>query len=535
MPSTTTPLIKSFEQRSCNMSVDHAEPEEFSKRKNLQQALTTCPPVSPLSTAFALILSVLFIYGTLWGLMGDDALPGGPVFGLYILVIICYLGGQFMKLLRVPTLVGMMVFGFILRNVPHINVAKDIPEAWAGNIRNLALIFILLRAGLEVDSDILKNNKNTCFKVILIPFVCEVVVGSVAGHYLLEMPWIWSFLLGSMLSAVSPAVVLPVMLKMMKKGFGMANGIPTMVIAVAGIDDVLALTAFEILLGVTFATGTLAWTVAQGPVEIVVGISYGIIVGVIFWYVPNPEEKSKSTFRFMMLVFAAMCVFFGSQALGAGAAGALGCICLPFTAAIRWKKKDWDDEDNPVGDALSFVWRIIEPFLFGLIGSEIRIDYLQPETVGLGLGTMFVGLASRMIGSMFAAYSAGLTLKEQIFITFAGMPKATVQAAIGPVPLAMARKFQLGSEIEQYGIEILTVAVLAILITAPLGATAIAVLAPRLLEAPEPANKLDGKINIENKESTSITMYGSVHTANSSKEDGKVSTIFKETTQDARL
>ncbi|XP_035223417.1 sodium/hydrogen exchanger 9B2-like, partial [Stegodyphus dumicola] len=355
--------------------------DQPTKRQMLWTSLRSCPPLSPFSTVTSLVLLIFLIYGTLWGLMRDPVLPGGPVFGLFAIVIICYLGGQLMKLLKVPTLVGMMVSGFILRNVPHINVAEDIPEDWAGNIRNMALVLILLRAGLEVDSDVLKSNKATCSKLIFFPFIVESCTGAIASHYLLELPWIWSFLLGFMLAAVSPAVVLPVMLKLQKKGIGTTNGIPTLVIAVAGIDDVVALTGFEVILGITFATGSLGWTIAQGPLEVLVGIIYGVLLGFISWYIPNPEEKSKSVFRFLILCFGGTFVLFGSQALDWGAAGALGCICLPFVAAIRWKTKDWDEDDNPVGQALAFVWRIIEPFLFGLIGSEIRIDYLQPSTI----------------------------------------------------------------------------------------------------------------------------------------------------------
>ncbi|KAF8764998.1 Sodium/hydrogen exchanger 9B2 like protein [Argiope bruennichi] len=510
-------------------SVESASPIKTTKREALVTSISTCPPVTPLTTICALILLVALIYGTLWGLTGSMALPGGPIFGLFALVVVCYLGGQFMRILKLPTLVGMMVFGFVLRNVPHINVAKDIPEEWAGNIRNMALILILLRAGLEVDADVLKNNKSTCSKLIFIPFIAEFIAAGISAHYLLYMPWIWSFLMASMLAAVSPAVVLPVMLKLQKKGIGVTNGVPTMVIAVAGIDDVLALSAFEVLLGITFATGTLGWTIAQGPLEMIAGIIYGILLGVIAWYIPNPDEKSTSVFRFLILCFGGMCVLFGSQALNWGAAGALGCICLPFVAAIRWKQKDWDDDNNPVGDALAFVWRIIEPFLFGLIGSEIRIDYLQPNIVGLGLATMFIGIAARMLVAFASAFSAGLTLKEQIFVTFAGLPKATVQAAIGPVALSLAKKLQLGPEIEEFGIMILTTAVLSILIAAPLGATSIALLAPRLLE-----RDVNSSIREKPKPDipdTHVPMYDSQNSYHSygTKDDGKLPSISNET------
>ncbi|XP_042898985.1 sodium/hydrogen exchanger 9B2-like [Parasteatoda tepidariorum] len=516
------------------MSVEADDLEEISKKEHLQKAFSTCPPMAPFSTVCALILLAGFVYGTLWGLLETETLPGGPVFGLYILGIFCYLGGQFMRLLKVPTLVGMMVSGFILRNVPHINVAKDIPEIWADNIRNLALIFVLLRAGLEVDSDIIRNNKITCAKIILIPFISEFIVGSVVAHFLLKMNWMWSFLLGAMLSAVSPAVVLPVMLKMMRKGLGMVKGIPTMVISVAGVVDVLSLTTFEVLFGIILGTGGLVWEVCQGPVEMFSGIAYGIMLGMVCWFIPNPDEKSRAVFRVLMLVFGSTCIFFGSQALNAGSAGALGCILLPFTAAIRWKRMNWEEHHNPVNEALAFIWRIIEPFLFGLIGSEIRIDYLEPQTIGLALATIFSALAARIVSSMLSACSSDMTIKEQIFITFAGFPKATVQAAIGPTPLAMARRLKLGPEFVEYGIVILTVAVLAIFILAPLGATAISLLAPRLLEA-DASNKLDEQLDIDNKDSSNITMYETLHVTNKSKHEMKMPTIKEETLDSSKL
>ncbi|GBN92685.1 Sodium/hydrogen exchanger 9B2 [Araneus ventricosus] len=157
-------------------------------------------------------------------------------------------------------------------------------------------------------------------------------------------------------------------------------------------------------------------------------------------------------------------------------------MCVDAPDAIFWWKWGYGVKKKTVEGALAFVWMIIEPFLFGLVGSEIRIDYLKPSIVGLGLATLFFGIAARMLAAFASAFSAGLTLKEQIFVTFAGLPKATVQAAIGPVALSLARKQQLGPEAEEFGITILTTAVLSILIAAPLGATSIALLAPRLLE-----------------------------------------------------
>ncbi|KAG8183784.1 hypothetical protein JTE90_001680 [Oedothorax gibbosus] len=467
---------------------DDAVSETSKSAKELWSSLWTCPPISPLTTMTSMAAIAFLFYGSIWGLTAKEAMPGGPVFGLFMLALVCYLGGQFTKLIKLPTLVGMMVFGFILRNVPAINIAKDIPSEWGSNIRHMALILILLRAGLEVDSDILLKQKATCTKLIFIPFIFELVAGSLAAKYLLDMPWLWAFTLGSMLSAVSPAVVLPVMLKLQKKGIGTENGVPTMVIAVAGIDDVLALTAYEVLFGVLMGKGNMEWLIARGPIEVIVGIIYGIALGIFLWYIPHPEERKTSVFRFLLLLLGGMFCLFGSQQIEWGAAGALGCICLPFVAAIRWKKhKDWDDEENPVGEALAFIWKIIEPFLFGLIGSEIKLEMLKPTLVGLSLATMFIALFFRMAASMLAAWTAGLSFKEQVFVTFAGLPKATVQAAIGPQALNYVRgdeELAGQKDLIAHATMILTVAVLAIIIFAPLGSVLISILAPRLLSKP---------------------------------------------------
>ncbi|GBN62254.1 Sodium/hydrogen exchanger 9B1 [Araneus ventricosus] len=170
-------------------------PIKTTKREELLNSLKTCPPIAPLTTICALTLLVVLIYGTLWGMTGPMAVPGGPIFGLFALVVVCYLGGQFMRILKLPTLVGMMVIGFVLRNVPRINVAKDIPQEWSANIRHVALVLILLRAGLELDADILKNNKSTCSKLIFIPFVAELIAAGLSARYLLHMPWTWSFVM----------------------------------------------------------------------------------------------------------------------------------------------------------------------------------------------------------------------------------------------------------------------------------------------------------------------------------------------------
>ena len=179
-----------------------------------------------------------------------------------------------------------------------------------------------------------------------------------------------------------------------------------------------------------------------------------------------------------------MIACYGAHLVHYDGAGSLAAIIMAFTAAVQWRKEGWTDH-NPVTDAFGKMWIILEPILFALIGAEVQVDKIELDATGRGLIVLFGALLFRMIGVVIAVSGGVLNTKEKIFMAFAWLPKAAVQAAIGPVFLDMAR--QRGKvEWEAMGREILTLAVLSILITAPLGAIAILFLGPRLLHKLEP-------------------------------------------------
>ncbi|XP_033644443.1 sodium/hydrogen exchanger 9B2-like [Asterias rubens] len=435
-----------------------------------------CPPHGRVSRDVTLVLFVLMSWGVVWGMTGDAALPGGNFFALYVLVICCMVGGILIKLVRLPALLGMLIVGFMLRNIPYINVATHIDKNWSSALRSVALVVILLRAGLGLDAKALKSLSMVCLRLCCTPCLVEACTVGVVSHFLLGFPWAWGFMLGFVLGAVTPAVIVPSLLSLQNRGYGVTKGIPTLVIAAASCDDVLAISAFGVILGAAFATGDLVYNIFRGPLELVIGVAFGCISGVVLWYLPDRFQTSFVMRQTLLLVGGGLFAVFGSSALKFSGAGALGCLTMAFVAGHGWKK-----QREPVEKYIGWLWLLFEPLLFGLIGAEVDINSIQPATIGLGIATLFIGLFFRLIATFLAVCRAKMNLKEKIFISLAWLPKATVQAAIGPVALDTAIKHQAGEEFVLLGTQLLTVAVLSILITAPLGAIAIAMTGPRLL------------------------------------------------------
>ena len=213
------------------------------------------------------------------------------------------------------------------------------------------------------------------------------------------------------------------------------------------------------------------------------GIGFGLGWGALCMYVPAANSPNVGFFRWCVVFGGGLIACYGSNLLHYDGAGSLAAIILAFVAMVQWRKEGWTDH-NPVSNAFGKMWIILEPILFALIGSEVQVDKIEPESAGRAIIVLLTALVFRMLGVVIAVSGGTLNSKEKLFMAFAWLPKAAVQAAIGPVFLDNARKFNK-PEWEPMGREILTLAVLSILITAPLGAFSIVFLGPRLLEKQE--------------------------------------------------
>ncbi|XP_051993823.1 sodium/hydrogen exchanger 9B2-like isoform X2 [Xyrauchen texanus] len=434
---------------------------------------------------FELMTMAAVLFGVVWSITEKECLPGGNLFGIVTLFICSVAGGKlfgrisFPNLPPLPPLLGMLLAGFILRNIPVVTDAVYIDVRWSASLRNIALAIILVKAGLELDGKALRKLKAVCLRLSIFPLTFEATTMAVVSYLLLGLPWVWGFILGFVLGAVSPAVVVPSMLLLQKQGYGAEQGIPTLLMAACSVDDIIAITCFTTCLGVAFATGTVWLNVLRGPLEVLGGVIAGVALGYFLHYFPSKDQGSLVLKRSFLVLGLAVFALFGSNVAGIPGAGGLCTLVLAFVSGIGW-----GNAKAPVVEMVERFWHVFQPLLFGLIGAEIVIGALEISTVSLGIAALFIALTVRLLITFAVVLRAGFNLKEKVFIALAWMPKATVQAAIGSTALDMARS-KNDLELQKYGMDVLTVAVLSILITAPIGALIIGLLGPRMLQKPK--------------------------------------------------
>ncbi|XP_028932434.1 sodium/hydrogen exchanger 9B2 isoform X2 [Ornithorhynchus anatinus] len=418
------------------------EPQPLGKLRQI----CACPPHGILDLIITNVTMVVLLWAVIWSITGRECLPGGNLFGILLMFYCAVIGGKLLGLIKFPSLpplpplLGMLLAGFLIRNTPGLSDQVQIKRKWSSSLRNIALAIILVRAGLGLDSKALKKLKAVCLRLSMGPCLVESCSAAVISHFLLHLPWQWGFILGFVLGAVSPAVVVPSMLILQEGGYGVDKGVPTLLMAAGSFDDILAITGFNTCLGMAFSTGSTLHSVLRGVLEVVAGVVAGVLLGFFIRYFPSPDQAD-------------------------------------------------------VQKIIAVAWDVFQPLLFGLIGAEVSVASLKPETVGLCVAILGIALVMRILTTFLMVCCAGFNLKEKIFISLAWVPKATVQAAIGSLALDTARAHE-DKQLEDYGMDVLTIAFLAILITAPIGALIIGLMGPKLLlKMDSITNENDGEVS----------------------------------------
>ncbi|MCY6484307.1 cation:proton antiporter [Clostridium aestuarii] len=386
---------------------------------------------------------------------------------IMLILLLGFLFSKMFEKIKLPGLLGMILVGILIG--PYgLNYLDSGFLKISSEIRTLALIIILLRAGLGLDKEILKKVGKTAIKMSMIPCLCEGFLITFTASKMLNLPIIEAGMLGFIIAAVSPAVVVPSMLELKESGLGMDKGIPIIILAGSSIDDVFAITLFTAFLGMANNINkSVGVQIAHIPVEIIGGIILGLLVGIILHKVFQ-SLKLKELEQLAILFGTALIVKLIGDKIGV--AGLLSIMTMGFVLlqrscniAVKLEKK------------LNKMWFFAQIFLFVLIGAAVNTQ-VALDAGALGLIVIVVGLIGRTIGVIISLIGSDLNFKEKLFCAIAYSPKATVQAAIGGVPLVAG----ISS-----GSVILAIAVLAILFTAPLGLIGIKTFAPRLLKKEE--------------------------------------------------
>ncbi|XP_055544236.1 sodium/hydrogen exchanger 9B2 isoform X5 [Wyeomyia smithii] len=449
-----------------------------------------CPyPLCPSYRQFARIISIVFIGLLLWVtayvIIGDTAAPGGQLFQVVVLTVAANFGGFLISLATLPRLIGMLMVGLLFQNVGWVNIDGEFTKVTA-ILRKMALVIILIRAGLEMDPSAFKKIYVTILKLGLIPWIVEFVLIGVMTHFFLDLPWMWSFMLGSIIAAVSPAVVVPCLFRLRTKGYGVVKGIPTLIIAVAGIDDAASVAVYGIISSIMFTSQGLAFQIAQAPVCIFGGLGFGVLWGTLCKYIPEKGDAYVVPIRTLMLFGGGMMAVFGSEKIHFEGAGPLAVVFAAFTASYFWCGDGWELEDNPVSTAFEIFWMIFEPILFGITGASIKISDLDPHLVSIGVGCIYAGIVIRIAVTAGIAFGDKLNVKEKLFVAISWMSKATVQAALGPLPLKAVTSQHRAEEELHYAELVKNICILSIILSAPLGALLISVSGTKLLKKTKP-------------------------------------------------
>jgi len=380
-------------------------------------------------------------------------------FGLIIIFGLIF--GFFCKKLKIPALIGMLFTGIILGpNVLNLIDSKTLNIS--AELRQIALIVILIKAGLSLDVSDLKRIGKSAILLSFLPASFEILAYFIFARIFFKIRSVDALLMGSVLAAVSPAVVVPRMVKLIEEKRGVEKSIPQMILAGASCDDIFVLVLFSSFLSMAKGEDVSLISLANVPISIILGIIVGAIIGYILYIVFEFFYKKGDMIRNSTKLIIILAISFLLVAMENILKDKIAFSSLLAVIAMScvFKIKANDEVSSRLSEKFGKLWIFAEVLLFVLVGAEVNIFYIRK----LGFTSIimiFLALIIRSLGTLLSISTSNLNKKEKLFTVFSYMPKATVQAAIGAVPLANG----LSS-----GEIILSMAVLGIIITAPIGA-----------------------------------------------------------------
>jgi len=391
------------------------------------------------------------------------------------LIILGFIADIVFRRLKMPGLIGMLLLGVIIGpyafnilNPNLLNISSD--------LRMMALIVILLRAGFELSK---KTLNKVGFRAILLSFIPAVLEGiaiTFLAHRYLRLSIMESAILGAIISAVSPAVVVPLMIRFIEEKRGTRKGIPTLILAASSIDDVFVIVVYSVLVGIyTGQKINIIWKLAGIPISIISGIIIGLTCGLIL-YKMFDKFNPRATKR-LLIILGVSIIFVNIEHILEHFLPFASLLAVMSIGFIILERSEYMAHE--ISAKLNKLWVFAEILLFTLVGAQVNLSVAFASGAA-GTIVIFLGLIARSVGTYGCLIGSDLNARERIFVVISYIPKATVQAAIGGAPL-LAMKF--AGMNTQPGEVILATAVLSILLTAPIGAWAISYCGNRMLEA----------------------------------------------------
>lgn len=382
-----------------------------------------------------------------------------------ILLLGLLIGWIFSKL-RLPSLLGMVAVGIILS--PHaLDLIDESILGISSELRQIALVIILTRAGLSLDISDLKKVGRPAALMSFVPACVEILGTVILAPLLLGVTILEAAIMGSVIAAVSPAVVVPRMIRLIEEGYGTNKKIPQMILAGASVDDVFVIVVFTVFTALATTGEVSVTSFTRIPISIVLGIILGGCIGmllVIFFKKCHMRDSIK-----ILIILSVSFLILEVENILQGYVPVSGLLAIMSMGIII--KQKYDVLALRLSAKYNKLWLGAEVFLFVLVGATVNLRYVASAGISAIL-LILLALLFRMVGVAVSLLKTDLSKRERLFCMVAYTPKATVQAAIGAIPLSMGL---------ECGNMVLTVAVLSILITAPFGAICVDNLYKKLL------------------------------------------------------
>ena len=408
------------------------------------------------------------------------------------------IGAYVANILYLPRVIGMLVAGILLRNIPW-GAIDSFPSKWGVQMRAAALATIFLRCGLELSFPSMNRYKFPALRLALIPGLCEAIFDAALGVAFFGMSYLLGLTMGFILKAVGPGLIVPEMFQTQKKGLGTEKGIPSIIVIAASFDDIVAITGYAIFSTIAIQPSAssgesvnTAWSIASGPSQVIFGIIGGILGGACVGMTRVWNTQLK---RFLSLFFGGLLIMFFFEYFDLLSGGALGALFISLVGSNLWERgipKRFSLGPSLVYSPdcerwMSIIWRwIMEPIMFVTVGSILNFSELQSGTIPKAVAIVICGVILRMLFTFGAMSGLGFSVKEKVFFSVAWTPKATVQAALSAAPLTLIESYKVGidnyDEWFAWGNDILTTGMFAIIICGTLGSAAAHFCSPLLLK-----------------------------------------------------
>lgn len=387
------------------------------------------------------------------------------LFSLALIFLSGFLLGKFFEKFKLPSLIGMILTGIVFG--PYtLNLLDSSLLNISSELREIALIIILARAGLNLDTNELKKVGRPAVLLCFVPAIFEISAVCVFAPMLLGVSLLEAALMGTVLAAVSPAVIVPRMLKIKDEGYGTKQSIPQMIMAGSSVDDVFVIVLFTVFLSINQSGEFALSSLLHIPIAIILGIVAGACLSLLFNFVFQKIHVRDSV-KVLFFMSIAFLLVTAEDVLPFGFSGILAVMAMGM--GIKFKAPKLSAR---LSNKFSKLWIVAEIMLFALVGASVNISFALNAGIAVILLILFA-LAIRVLAVFICLIKTRFSSKEKVFSAISYMPKATVQAAIGGIPLAIGL---------ECGDIILSTAVTAILITATLGAILIDNLYKKLLK-----------------------------------------------------